>query len=695
MTAQREDQTGGVERKLEELRDIEVATGRELEGALGWLFGAVAVAMSLFHIYVLIFRAIDPWYFRSLHVVFAGVLVFAWFPGWRRAPRRAIHWADGLLMAAIIAPVAYLVVEFDTWIYRVGVTPNAWDVFFSLLFVLAVVEMTRRAAGWPLTILAVLFIIYGHLGPYMPGLFHHRGYSWPRLITYLFSLEGILSTPVSASATYVFLFVLFGAFVERTGTGKFFVDFALSLAGRYRGGPAKVSIVSSALFGTASGSSVANVVVDGVFNIPLMKANGFKKHIAGAIEAMNSTGGQIMPPVMGAGAFLMAEILGVSYGKVAVAAIIPALLYYTAAYWMIDLEAARSGIRGLPREAVPRMARLLRTHGYLLLPLAVLFYFLMWENLSPFRSAMYAILTAVAVSWFRADTWLGFRGSVASLADGGKRSIEIASTCAAAGIIVGVLSLTGLGVKFAFVIITYSGGSLLLALIFSMLVALVLGMGMPTTAAYAIAASVLAPALSQLGIPPLAAHLFIFYFACISALTPPVALASYAAAAIAEAPMWSVGLHSVRLSIAGYIIPYMFVYGPALILQGSWLEIIWAATTAVVGTLALAAAVQGWGVVRAGWIQRGLLFVAALSLIKPGVYTDLLGFALLVVVGGMQMVGRRRAPGGVRAGPVAAPERQSATGWRTAGSGMVEASSGASVEGKAASAGDAVRIPGA
>jgi TRAP transporter 4TM/12TM fusion protein len=563
---------------------------------------------------------------------------------------------DAVLMLGVIAPFLYMVVEFDTWIYRVGVTPNAWDVFFSVLFVAAVVEMTRRAAGWPLTILAVLFILYGYLGPYMPGLFRHRGYSWPRLLTYLFSLEGILSTPVSASATYVFLFVLFGAFVERTGTGRFFVDFALSLAGRHRGGPAKVSIVSSALFGTASGSSVANVVVDGVFNIPLMKASGFKKHIAGAIEAMNSTGGQIMPPVMGAGAFLMAEILGISYGKVAVAAIIPALLYYTAAYWMIDLEAARSGIRGLSRAEVPRMAGLMRTHGYLLLPLVVLFYFLMWENLSPFRSAMYAILTAMAVSWFRADTWLGFRGIVGSLADGGKRAIEIATTCAAAGIIVGVLSQTGLGVKFAFVIITYSGGSLLLALIFSMLVALVLGMGMPTTAAYAIAASVLAPALSQLGIPPLAAHLFIFYFACISALTPPVALAAYAAAAIAEAPMWSVGLHSVRLSIAGYIIPYMFVYGPALILQGSWLEIVWAAVTGVVGTLALAGAVQGWGLVRAGWIERVLLLVAALSLIKPGIYTDLLGFTLLGLVVGAQLMGRRRAPGGAPAASLGASE---------------------------------------
>jgi TRAP transporter 4TM/12TM fusion protein len=653
MGTEPQDQPSGLERKLEGLRDVEVSTGRELAGWCARVFGAVAVAMSLFHVYVLIFRAIDPWYFRSLHVAFAGVLVFAWFPGWRGAPSKTIHWVDGLLMAGIVAPVIYMVVEFDAWIFRVGVTPTTWDLVFSALFVAVVLEMTRRASGWPLTLLAGLFILYGYLGPYMPGMFRHRGYSWARLITYQFSLEGILSTPVSASATYVFLFVLFGAFVERSGTGKFFVDFALSLAGRYRGGPAKVSIVSSALFGTASGSSVANVVVDGVFNIPLMKASGFKKHIAGAVEAMNSTGGQIMPPVMGAGAFLMAEILGIPYGKVALAAVIPALLYYAAAYWMIDLEAARSGIRGLSRDEVPRLARLMGTQGYLLVPLLVLFYFLMWENLSPFRSAMYAVLTTIAVSWLRAETRMGPGNIVGALADGGKRSIEIAATCAAAGIIVGVLSQTGLGMKSAMIIITYSGGSLILALLFSMLVALVLGMGMPTTAAYAIAASVLAPVLSQLGVPPLAAHLFIFYFACISALTPPVALAAYAAAAIAEAPMWSVGLHSVRLSIAGYLIPYMFVYGPSLILQGTWAEVAWSAVTGVIGTLALAGAVQGWLLVRAGWLQRGLLVVAALSLIKPGIYTDLLGFVLLAVVGAVQVVAHRQAAGRLAPEPAA------------------------------------------
>jgi TRAP transporter 4TM/12TM fusion protein len=617
---------------LDDIKDIEVSTGRELSGWIGGVAGAVAVAMSLFHIWVLVFRAIDPWYFRSLHVAFAGVLVFFWFPGWKGAPRKGLHLVDAILIAALLAPVAYIIIEFDQWIYRVGVVPNQIDVLFSALFVLAILEMTRRAAGWPLTILAGAFILYGAYGSYIPGLFWHKGYSWSRLTTYLFSLEGILSTPVAASATYVFLFVVFGAFVEASGAGKLFVDFAMALAGRRRGGPAKVSIVSSALFGTASGSSVANVVVDGVFNIPLMKASGFRAAIAGAIEAMNSTGGQIVPPVMGAGAFLMAEILGIPYGRIALVAIIPAILYYTAAYWMIDFEAARSGIRGLRREELPALKPLMASRGYLLLPLGVLFYFLMVEQVSPFRAALWAVIVTVLVSWVSHQTRMGPRGVLRALADGGKRSVEIATTCAAAGIIVGVLSQTGLGVKFAMIIITYSGGSLLLALIFTMLVALVLGMGMPTTAAYAIAASVLAPALVQLGVEPLAAHFFIFYFACISALTPPVALASFAAAAIARAPMWEVGLQSVRFSIAGYVIPYMFVYGPPLLLQGSWIEITWAVITAAIGTLALAAGVQGWLLRRVGLLQRGALIIAALSLIKPGLLTDLLGLGLLALV---------------------------------------------------------------
>jgi TRAP transporter 4TM/12TM fusion protein len=623
-----------VEKKLEEMRikDIEVSPGRELKEPLFIAVFIVGLAMSLFHIYVLTIRAIDPWYFRTMHVVFAGVLIFALVPGWRKAPKDGIHYIDYLFILLTIAPAAYIFIEFDEWIYRVGVVPNQLDFFFSTIFVITVVEMTRRTTGLPLAILSCIFILYGYFGNYMPGLFYHKGYSWPRMMTYLFSLDGILSLPILASAHYIFLFVLFGAFVEASGAGKFFVDFARCAAGRLRGGPAKVSIISSAIIGTASGSSVANVVVDGVFNIPLMKASGFRATAAGAIEAMNSTGGQIMPPVMGAGAFLMAEILGIPYSKVALAAVIPALLYYTSAYWMIDFYSASSGLRGMTREELPIFKKIMVEKGYLLVPIVVLLFSLMVLFYSPYRSAIYAIISLIIVGWVRKASRLGLKGIVETLAKGARGSIEIAATCAAAGIIVGVLTQTGLGMKFAMIIINYSGGSLLLALIFTMLIAIILGMGMPTTAAYAISASVLAPALIQLKIPAIAAHLFIFYFACLSALTPPVALAAFAAAAIANAKTWDVGWLGMKFALAGFLIPYMFVYGPAMVLVGSPTEITLAIITGLLGTMALGAAVQGWLLKSTSGIERVLLLIGALCLIKPGWITDLIGLGLLIIV---------------------------------------------------------------
>ncbi len=627
-----------VAHKLEEMhiKDIEVSGGRELKGPLSIAVFIIGLAMSLFHIYVLTIRAIDPWYFRTMHVVFAGVLVFAVVPGWKNSPKDRLHLIDYLFILLTVAPAAYIFIVFDEWIYRVGVVPNTLDFIFSTLFVITVVEMARRTTGLPLAILSGIFILYGYFGNYMPGLFYHKGYSWPRMMTYLFSLDGILSLPILASAHYIFLFVLFGAFVEASGAGKFFVDFARCAAGRLRGGPAKVSIISSAIIGTASGSSVANVVVDGVFNIPLMKASGFRATAAGAIEAMNSTGGQIMPPVMGAGAFLMAEILGIPYSKVALAAVIPALLYYTSAYWMIDFYSASQGLRGMSREELPIFKRIMAEKGYLLVPIVVLLFSLMVLMYSPYRSAMFAILSLIIVGWVRKASRLGIKSILETLAKGARGSIEIAATCASAGIIVGVLTQTGLGMKFAMIIITYSGGNLLVALIFTMLIAIILGMGMPTTAAYAISASVLAPALIQLKVPAIAAHLFIFYFACLSALTPPVALAAFAAAAIANAKTWNVGWLGMKFALAGFLIPYMFVYGPAMVLVGSPTDITLAIITGLLGTMALGAAVQGWLLKSASWIERVLLLIGALCLIKPGWITDLIGLGLLIIIAGYQ-----------------------------------------------------------
>ncbi|MEW6532435.1 MAG: TRAP transporter permease [Thermodesulfobacteriota bacterium] len=637
-----------VEKKLEEMhiKDLEVSGGRPLKQPFSIIVAVLGVITSLFHIWVLTIHPIDPWYFRTLHVVLGGVLLFAVVPAAKNLGKDQPHLVDYLCMLMLVAPAVYIFSVFDEWIYRVGVVPTEWDFFFSILFVAAVWEMTRRTAGLPLAILTIVFILYGHFGNYLPGLLYHRGYSWERMFTYLFSLDGILSLPIQASAHYIFLFVLFGAFVDASGAGKFFVDFARCIAGRARGGPAKVSIVSSALIGTASGSSVANVVVDGVFNIPLMKASGFRGTIAGAIEAMNSSGGQIVPPVMGAGAFLMAEILHMPYSEVCLAAVIPAVLYYNSAYWMIDLYSAQAGLRGMTREEMPVFRKIMLEKGYLLIPLIALLVCLMVLMWSPYRAAMVGIITLILASWVRKDTRMGLRPILKTLSDGARGAIEIIATCAAAGIIVGVLTQTGLGQKFAMIIFSYSQGNLLIALIFTAGVAVVLGMGMPTTAAYAIAASVLAPALTQdFGIVPIAAHLFVFYFACLSALTPPVALAAFAAAAIANAKPWDVGWQSMRFAIAGFIVPFMFIYGPAMVLKGTTFEITMVVITGMLGTMCLAAAVQGWLLTHVPVIQRIVLFVAALTLIIPGTITDLIGFGLLIVILGFQWVSfKKRQP---------------------------------------------------
>jgi TRAP transporter 4TM/12TM fusion protein len=635
-----------VEKKLEQMKikDIELSAGREFKpgGVMASAVFVIGLAMSIFHIYVLTIRAIDPWYFRTMHVVFAGVLVFALVPGWKMKRPDRLPIADWIFILMLIVPALYVFINFNEWIYRVGVVPETWDFIMSLMFVAAVWEMARRASGWPLAILALAFVLYGHFGNYMPGLFYHKGYDWDRMITYLFSLDGILGLPTLASAHYIYLFVLFGAFFEASGAGRFFVDFARSIAGWLRGGPAKVSIVSSALIGTASGSSVANVVVDGVLNIPLMKASGFRGAVAGAIEAMNSTGGQIVPPVMGAGAFLMAEILGVPYPKVALAAVIPAYLYFAAAYFMIDFYSASVGLKGLKREELPRFGRIMMEKGYLLIPIVVLLVCLMVLMYSPYRAAMIGIVSLIIVSLFRAATRMGPAKILKVLASGARGAMEIAATCAAAGIIVGILTQTGLGTKFAMIIFSYSGGNLYLALIFTMVIAIMLGMGMPTTAAYAICASVLAPALIQMQVPEIAAHLFIFYFACLSALTPPVALASFAAAAIANARTWEVGWQGVRFAIAGFLIPFMFVLGPAMVLEGTATEIAMVVVTGTLGVIALAGGIQGFFMTRCAMWERFLLTVAAIALIKPGWLTDIFGIGLLAVMFVVQLVRRRK-----------------------------------------------------
>ncbi len=670
----------------EQLGSTEELRGRQLSGRWWLVARVVGVAMALYHVAVLGFYSTDPQKMYAFHLMFASLLVFLLLPARKgRVSPTPTAW-DLLLAVLSVGVVVYQLLFFSELTNRAGVMPTLADVGVGLLLLVVVVEMVRRTSGWAMPILGGLFVLYAFLGPYLPSLFRHNGFPFSTTISFLFSDNGIYSAPIAASARYVYLFILFGAFLEASGIGKFIVNLGLSLAGHRRGGPAKVSILTSALFGTASGSSAANVMVDGVINVPLMKSTGFRPSVAGAIEAMNSTGGQLVPPVMGAAAFLMADILGVPYSRVALSALIPALLYYVAAYWMIDFYSARNGLRGLPRDRLPKLGAVLVQQGFLLGPLALILVLIMGFDQSPFRAALWGLGATVVASWagrgervahpwvllaavaygvasrlgvpslwsflvgcaavavvyaWRPEAREGIRRLVDALYDGSWRSVEIAATTAAAGMVVGILSLTGLGGKLSLALLTLAGGNVLPMLVVAMLVALLLGMGLPTTAAYAIMASTLAPALVQAGIPPMAAHLFLFYFACLSALTPPVALASFAAASLARAPMWETGWQSVRFALAGFIVPYMFVFGPALLMQGQWYEVLWAVVTGTIGTLCLGGAVVGYLLRPATPLERLLLFGAALLLIKPGVLTDSAGFGLLAAAVALQ---RLRAP---------------------------------------------------
>jgi TRAP transporter 4TM/12TM fusion protein len=613
---------------------------RALSAPLRALVRAIAVAMAVYHIVQLgrLFGIVtDPQKLYAVHVTFVVVLAFLVIPG--RRGQQTPTLVDWLFIAAALAVLVYVFVTFEDLTERAGVFPTRGDVIVGTLLLVVTTEAARRATGWSLPIMGLAFGLYPFLGPYLPGLLTHGGFSFRTVVSFLFSDNGIYGVPVQVSARDVYLFILFGAFIEASNIGKFIVQAALSVAGARRGGPAKVSILTSALFGTASGSSAANVMVDGVINIPLMKATGFTGVVAAGIEAMNSTGGQIVPPIMGAAAFLMADILGVPYGRVALAAVGPALLYYVAAYWMIELYAASRGLRGLPRQDLPRLQDVMLRHGYLLVPIGVLLYMIMVVGAAPARAALYALATAFVFSLARPDTRLDLRKIISAMEEGAKRTIEIGVSCASAGVIVGILALTGLGGKFSELLIDLAGGNLLLGLVATMIAALILGIGLPTTAAYAIAASTLAPALIQMGALPLAAHMFIFYFSIISAVTPPVAFASFAAASIARAPMWESSVESMRFGLAGYIVPFMFVYGPAILLgQRPWPETVLALATGTLGTLCLAAAVIGYLARPATWAERAVLGAASLLLIRPGAATDLIGTALLAAVLAMQKI---------------------------------------------------------
>ena len=570
---------------------------------------------------------------RSLHVSMMLALCFVMYPFSKRSNFKRVSWWDWLLVALSLFLVAYVWIDYLGIVERAGM-PDTADFVVATLLVLLVLEAARRSAGLALPILSLIFIAYGLFGRSVPGVFGHRGYEWMQLSNHLFAnTEGIFGTSVSVAASYIFLFILFGAVMGKSGMGAFFNDLAMALAGHTKGGPAKVAVISSGLLGSINGSAVANVVTTGAFTIPLMKKTGYSKDFAGAVEASSSVGGQLLPPVMGAAAFIMAEILSVPYSVIIVHATIPALLYYLGIIVQVQLRAGKTNLVGLPKDRLPLVKDVMKDKGHLLIPIFLLLYLLLFSGTTVVFSAVITIVATIIVAGFKKSTRMSFKDICDAFADGATQTVAVAIACACVGIIIGVTSKTGFGLTMANTIITLGGKSLVITLIFTMVTCMILGMGVPSIPAYIITATVAAPALEKLGIPVIAAHMFSFYYAMFANLTPPVALAAFAAAGVSGGDPMKTGFAAVKLAIAGFIVPFMFVYSPQLLLiDTTFLEGLRVTIGACFGVFMIGVAVEGYLFTRTNIVMRVVAACGALALIDSGIYSDLMGLVVLLVL---------------------------------------------------------------
>lgn len=609
-----------------------------------------AIIVAVYHLYGSVLGTPVTLIHRSLHVSMVLALGFLLYPFRKRGNRKSIAWYDMLLAVLILGTTLYVWIDYLGIIERSGI-PNAMDLVVGGALIVLVMESARRVTGWALPILGIVFILYALFGRSMPGFFGHRGYSLSDLIAFLFvSTDGVYGTAVGVSASYIYLFILFGAFMEKSGMGQFINDIALALAGGSKGGPAKVAVFASALLGTINGSAVANVVTTGTFTIPLMKKTGYDKNFAGAVESSASVGGQLMPPIMGAAAFIMAEVLGIQYRIIAVAAILPAILYYVGIIVQVHIRARKTGLKGISRENLPRVAAVMRERGHLLIPIFFLLFMLFASGRTVIYSAFMTILVTIATSMIRKSTRMSLKDVLDALYEGTRSLVPVAVACATVGIVIGVASITGFGISMANAIILLGGKSLFLTLAFTMVSCMILGMGLPSIPAYLITATMAAPALVRLGIEPLVAHLFVFYFAMFANITPPVALAAFAAAGISGGSPMKTGYASLKLSLAGFIVPYMFIYNDALLLHGTTLiEGLLVMLTSISGVIMLGAAVEGYFAVRMDILQRLLALAAAILLMTPDHQQDIIGAAIAMVVLAIQFYQHRRHVPGDRA----------------------------------------------
>jgi len=591
----------------------------------------LSVAFVLFHIITPFVGVIPGIGQRAIHLGLILVIYYlsCLFKKESNIFKRGI---DSLLVLASASSIIYLMKIDSTIDMRSGIIYTE-DIVFGIFLIVALIEATRRIVGNALAIITILFVIYGFAGPYMPGILSHPGLTLNRFINIVYlSSDGIFGVALYASAVYIVLFIILGAVFAETGVGDYFTNLATRFFGRLRGGPAKVAVVSSALFGSISGSAMANVISTGTFTIPLMKKSGFKTDYAAGIEASASTGGQIMPPIMGATAFLIAEIVGIPYFELVKAAFIPALLYFAAVLMTVDLYARRNGIQGIPLEDLPKLSNLVK-QLYLLIPLVFLVILLGVFNSTIMRAGIWTIVVTLIVVMFNKKTRLNKEKLVKSVEGSINGATTVAIACAVVGIIIGVLMSSGLGFRISNIIIDVAGGNMAILLILTMVVSLILGMGLPTTAAYLVLAVLVAPAMIEMGVDPLAAHLFIFYFGIISNITPPVALASFTAAGVARSNPNKVAIQSFKISLSGYILPFMFVYNPVLLFEGTWYDILLALVTSLIGVYFLSASLEKYFVSwHLHWIERIMLFAAALLLIDPTILTDVIGLGICAII---------------------------------------------------------------
>ena len=598
------------------------------------IFRWVAIFMSLYHLGTCIFGIPASQLHRALHLMLACVLTFGGFNFKGKKSDGRCRLTDWILIAATVFSMGYIVVENKVLENRLAfVTPfTTVQLVAVIMLVVLVLEATRRLTGLTLPIACLIFLAYAFWGDRFTGVLGHAPLSAKRILEQIsITSEGIFGSSLGISATYVVIFIILAGFLETTGAGQFFIDIASSATGTKRGGPAKIAVVGSCLFGSISGSSVANVVSTGTFTIPLSKSVGYPSYFAGAVEAVASTGGQLMPPVMAAVAFIMADNLSVPYISICGAALIPAVLYYWSLFSMVDAKAVKLGIAGLKKEQLPQGREVLKNGWFLALPFLVLIA-LMMMNYTPMKAGFYAIVSLLVILLIFDRKKLNWANITNALENGAKGVISVSVTSACAGIIVGVIMITGLGLKFTSIITTVSNGNLLIALILSAVVAIILGMGLPTVPAYIVMSSLVAPALIKMGVAHMAAHMFVLYFAVLSCITPPVAIASYAAAAIADANAIKVGFESVRLAVVAYIIPFVFVYNPVLLFDGKPIDIFLSFATAVLGCMALTWAIEGVVEGKIPWWARIVSLLAAAFLVWPEHLSDVFGVVIFAVL---------------------------------------------------------------